>query len=113
MARHVKKGDVVKVIAGSARGKTGTVIRVVVDKTNPENTRVVVEGVNRVWKHVKPTRAGQQGGKIQKDAPIHISNVLPVDPATGKATRVRFKVEGDKKLRVAVKGGSTLSVLRK
>jgi large subunit ribosomal protein L24 len=84
MARHIKSGDQVMVIAGADKGKQGRVLRVLVGRE-----RVVVEGVNRVWKHVKPSQRNPQGGRIQKDAPIHMSNVMPIDPSTGKATRVR------------------------
>ena len=67
-----------------------------------EKDRVIVEGIHRVWKHVKPSPRNPQGGRIQKDAPIHISNVMPVDPATGKGTRVKFEAREGKKTRVAV-----------
>lgn len=99
MARHIKKGDTVVVISGGDAGKSGKVLRVL-----PARQRVVVEGVNRVWKHVRPSQRNPQGGRIQKDAPIHISNVQPLDPGTGKGTRVRFQVKGDLKHRIAIKG---------
>jgi large subunit ribosomal protein L24 len=108
MARHIKRGDTVIVTAGSDKGKTGKVLRVLLDKD-----RVVVEGVNRVWKHVKPSQRTPQGGRIQKDAPIHISNVMPVNPATGKGTRVRFEDRNGEKHRVAVAGGTDLGRLGK
>jgi large subunit ribosomal protein L24 len=107
MARHIKSGDTVLVITGADKGKTGKVLRVLTGKD-----RVVVEGVNRVWKHVRPSQRHPQGGRIQKDAPIHRSNVLPVDPTTGKGTRVKFQSEGTKKTRVT-KGGTLLSTLSK
>ena len=113
MARHVKKDDVVKVISGGEKGKTGRVLRILVDKTDSNKTRVIIEGLNRVWKNVKPSQRYPQGGRIQKEAPIHISNVQPIDPATGKATRVRFRLDGEKKVRVAAKSGTVLSTLRK
>ena len=103
MARHIKSGDTVVVKSGSDKGKTGKVLRVLIDKQ-----RVVVEGINRVWKHVRPSQRNQQGGRIQKDAPIHISNVMPLDPSTGKGTRVKFKELDGKKHRVAVKSGTDL-----
>jgi large subunit ribosomal protein L24 len=108
MPRHIKRGDTVMVITGSDKGKTGKVLRVLADKD-----RVVVEGINRVWKHVKPSQRTPQGGRIQKDAAIHISNVLPVDPATGKGTRVKFEDRNGEKHRVAVGGGSDLGRLGK
>ena len=108
MARHIKKGDTVIVIAGSDKGRTGKVLRVLLDKD-----RVVVEGVNRVWKHVRPSQRTPQGGRIQKDAPIHISNVQPVDPATGKGTRIKFEQRNGEKHRVTIGGGTDLGRLGK
>ena len=108
MARHIKTGDTVIVIAGADKGKTGKVLRILTDKD-----RVVVEGVNRVWKHVKPSQRNQQGGRIQKDAPIHMSNVMPLDPTTGKGARVRFEDRGGQKRRVASGSGTDLGVVRK
>jgi large subunit ribosomal protein L24 len=103
MARHIKTGDVVMVITGADKGRTGKVLRILTDKN-----RVVVEGVNRVWKHVRPNQRNPQGGRIQKDAPIHLSNVMPLDPSTGKGTRVRFEERGGRKHRIAVKSGTDL-----
>src|ERR671939_1673968 len=108
MARHIKSGDTVVVISGADKGKTGRVLRVLTQKD-----RVVVEGINRVWKHVRPTQRNPQGGRIQKDAPIHISNVMPLDPTTGKGTRVRFEVRDGHKHRVAIKSGTDLGRLGK
>src|SRR5271155_2680609 len=99
MARHIKSGEQVMVIAGADKGKTGRVLRVLTGKD-----RVVVEGMNRVWKHVRPSQRNPQGGRIQKDAPIHISNVMPVNPTTGRATRVRFVTTNGVKHRIAVSG---------
>jgi large subunit ribosomal protein L24 len=113
MARKIKAGDMVEVISGAGApqngkpGKIGKVLRVLTDRN-----KIVVEGVNRVWKHVRPSQRYPQGGRIQKDAPIHISNVLPVDPATGRGSRVKFKTEGTTKTRVT-KGGTVLSTLTK
>ena len=95
------------VIAGSDKGKTGKVLRVLGDKN-----RVVVEGINRVWKHVRPSQRTPQGGRIQKDAAIHISNVQPVDPSTGKGARVRFQSREGSKHRVTA-GGTDLHRLGK
>ncbi len=113
MASRIKQGDTVMVIAGRDKGKTGKVLRVLADKNDANGDRVVVEGVNRVWKHVKPSQRSPQGGRIQKDAPIHASNVMPVDPSTGKATRVKFELRDGKKHRVAVKSGTSLGVVGK
>lgn len=106
MARHIKSGDTVMVIAGADKGKTGKVLRILTGKD-----RVVVEGINRVWKHVRPSRQNPQGGRIQKDNPIHLSNVQPVDPTTGKPTRVKFQTLDGAKHRVAVKTGTDLGKL--
>jgi large subunit ribosomal protein L24 len=106
MANRIKTGDQVMVIAGSDKGRTGRVLRILADKD-----RVVVEGVNRVWKHVRPSQRNQQGGRIQKDAPIHISNVQPLDPATGKGTRVKFEDRDGVKHRVAVGSGTDLGTV--
>ena len=108
MAARIKKGDLVVVIAGGDKNKTGKVIEIL----NKEG-KVLVEGINRVWKHVKPNQRNPQGGRIQKDAPIHVSNVMPLDPGTGKGTRVRFEERDGAKHRVAVRGGTDLGVMRK
>jgi large subunit ribosomal protein L24 len=108
MARHIKRGDTVIVITGSDKGRTGKVLRVLADKN-----RVVVEGVNRLWKHVRPSQRTPQGGRIQKDAAIHMSNVQPVDPATGKGSRVRFQEREGHKHRIAISGGTDLGRLGK
>ena len=105
MARHIKSGDTVMVTTGADKGKTGRVLRVLTSKD-----RVVVEGMNRVWKHVKPSQRNPQGGRIQKDAPIHLSNVMPLDPTTNKGTRVKFEVRDGAKHRVT-KGGTDLGRL--
>src|SRR3954452_22271645 len=103
MARHIKSGDQVIVIAGADKGKVGKVLRVLTEKD-----RVVVEGIGRVWKHVRPSQRNPQGGRIQKDAAIHISNVLPLDPTSGKGTRVKFETKDGRKHRIAVRGGTDL-----
>jgi large subunit ribosomal protein L24 len=108
MAARIKKGDMVVVIAGSDRNKTGRVLRVLTDKN-----RVVVEGINRVWKHVRPSQRYPQGGRIQKEASIHVSNVMPLDPTTNKPTRVRFEMRDGVKHRIAVKSGADLGATNK
>ena len=108
MARHIKTGDTVVVTTGADKGKTGRVLRVITDKD-----RVVVEGINRVWKHVRPSQRNPQGGRIQKDAPIHLSNVMPLDTTTGKGVRVKFEERDGQKHRVAVGSGTDLGVTRK
>jgi large subunit ribosomal protein L24 len=110
MAQRIKTGDTVMVIAGANKGSTGRVLRILAGDAKGAE-KVIVEGVNRVWKHVRPTQQNNKGGRIQKDAPIHISNVMPVDPATGKPTRVKFADIDGKKHRVAVRGGADLGVV--
>ena len=100
---RVKKGDTVVVIAGKDKGKKGTVVKVM-----PKANRVLVEGVNVITKHQKPSAMNPQCGIINKEAPIHISNVMPLDPETGKGTRVRFEVKDGKKVRVSVKSGKEI-----
>jgi large subunit ribosomal protein L24 len=108
MARHIKKGDMVEVISGAQKGTKGKVMRVITSKE-----RVIVEGVNRRYKHVKPSSKYPQGGRIQMERAIHISNILPLNPKTSEGTRVRFETDkkGIKK-RVAV-DGSEIGILRK
>ncbi len=108
MTRHVKKGDLVEVISGDDKGVTGKVMRVLLDKE-----RVLVEGVNMAHKHVRPTQRNPQGGRIRVERPIHISNVLPVNPKSSRGTRVRFKTDdkGAKK-RVAADGTEIDVVVR-
>ena len=101
MSMKIKKGDTVKVIAGKDKDKTGKVVSVDV-----KNNRVVVEGVNMITKHEKPSMSNQQGGIVHQEAPIDISNVmLFVD---GKATRVGFEVKDGKKVRVAKATGKVI-----
>lgn len=100
---HVKKGDKVMVISGKDKGKQGTILAAF-----PKTNRVLVEGVNMVKKHSKPTQANPQGGISNQEAPIHVSNVMPLDPKTGEVTRVGYKVEDGKKVRVAKKSGQVL-----
>ena len=100
---RIKKGDTVYVNAGNDKGKTGKVLSV-----DPAKDRAIVEGVNMVSKHTKPNAKQPQGGIIKKEAPIHISNLNLSDPKSGKPTRVGFKVEGDKKVRIAKKSGEEI-----
>ena len=94
----IKKGDTVKVIAGKDKDKEGKVVSV--DK---KNGRVLVEGINKITKHEKPSAANQNGGIVQKEAPIDISNVMYVHK--GKPTRIGFKMENGKKVRFAKSTG--------
>ena len=111
MALHVRKNDIVEVVTGDHRGARGKVLRV-----DPKKEQVVVEGVNVVYRHVRPTRRNPQGGRVQKEAPIHWSNVLPYDSSAGNARRVRFTVERDRAGKVSMKrrvttAGTTLHTL--
>jgi len=99
----IKKGDRVVVITGSDRGKTGEVLRVL-----RSEMRVLVQGVNMVKRHTRPS-PGEPGGIIEKEAPLHISNVAHIDPKDDKATRVGWKtVEGDRKVRFARRSGEVI-----
>ncbi len=97
----IKKGDLVKVIAGKDKDKEGKVVVV-----NHKNGTVIVEGVNMLTKHQKPSAANQEGGIVNVEGPIDASNVMLV--VDGVATRVGFKMEGDKKVRVAKKTGKVI-----
>jgi large subunit ribosomal protein L24 len=99
----VKSGDVVKVIAGDHKGAEGKILRVLREKN-----KAIVEGVNMVSKHTKPSAKNPQGGIVKKEAPIHISNLSLIDPKTKSATKVGVKVEGDKKVRVSKKSNQVL-----
>lgn len=89
---HVKKGDKVKVITGKDKGKSGKVLAAF-----PKKDRVLIEGINMVKKHTKPSNVNPQGGILNVEAPIHVSNVMLIDPKTGEPTRVGYEVKGDKK----------------
>ena len=99
----IKTGDTVKVIAGEDKGSEGKVLRVLREKN-----KAVVEGVNMVSKHTKPSAKNPQGGIVKKEAPIHISNLAIVDPSTKEATRTGVRVEGDKKVRFSKKSNQVL-----
>ena len=100
--KRLKVGDLVQVISGKDRGKQGKITRILAD-----DDKVIVEGVNTVTRHQKPTARNQQGGKITKEAPIHASKVMLVDPQSGKPTRVKVQVgEDGKKTRVGKSGAA-------
>jgi large subunit ribosomal protein L24 len=103
MAAKIKKGDRVVVLTGKDKGRQGTVSKVL-----PKEDRVVVEGVNMVQRHTRPTQFDPQGGIKNKEAPLHVSNVALVD-SKGKPTRVGFRVEGDKKVRFAKTTGEVIN----
>ncbi len=100
---RLKQGDEVVVVAGAEKGKRGTVTKV-----DREGDRLTVQGINVRYKHVRRSQQYQQGGRVQVEVPIHISNVMLVDPETGKPTRVRIETEDGKKFRVAVKSGTRI-----
>ena len=106
MAAHIKKGDMVQIITGSHKGATGKVLRVV-----PDRQLVVIEGHNRKYKHVRPSRRNPQGGRIQVERPIHISNVLPVNPKTSKGTRVHYTVSADGGKKRVAHDGTEIGVI--
>ena len=103
MAAKIRKGDRVVVLAGKDKGRQG-----VVQKVLPKDERVVVEGLNMVQRHTRPTQFDPQGGIKNKEAPIHVSNVALVD-SKGKATRVGFREEGGKKVRFAKTTGEVIN----
>ena len=100
---HVKKGDKVKVISGKDKGKEGVILEAFAKKE-----RVLVEGINMIKKHAKPSQDNPQGGILNQEAPIHVSNVMPLDPKTGEPTRVGYKIVDGKKVRIAKKSGEPL-----
>ncbi|MCW0482850.1 50S ribosomal protein L24 [Gaoshiqia sediminis] len=101
---HIKKGDTVVVLAGNDNGRQGKVLEVIRDKD-----RAIVEGVNMVKKHTKPNAESPQGGIVEKEAPIHISNLMLVDPKTGKPTRIGRKLGDNGKLvRYSKKSGEEI-----
>jgi large subunit ribosomal protein L24 len=101
---HVKKDDTVFVITGKDKGKKGRII-----EAYPRQNRVLVEGINMMKKHAKPSQQNPQGGIINQEAPIHVSNVMLIDPKSGKPTRVGYKLlDNGNKVRVAKKSGEVI-----
>jgi large subunit ribosomal protein L24 len=104
MAAKIRKGDRVQVLTGKDKGKRGEVLSVL-----PEANRAIVQGVNMVKRHTKPQGMNQPGGIQEKEAPIHLSNLALIDPKSGKATRVGFRIlEDGRKVRVARPSGEVL-----
>ncbi len=97
---NIKRDDKVVVLSGKDKGKVGVVLQVM-----PESEKLIVEGVNMVSRHQKPRMQGETGGIIKKPSPIYACKVALVDPESGKATRVGYRMEGDKKIRYAKKSG--------
>jgi len=105
MAARIKKGDTVIVIAGRDKGRKGEVLKVL-----PRENRAIVKGVNIVKRHQRPTQS-QAGGIVEKEAPVHVSNLAHIDPKDGKPTRVGFKVlEDGRKVRYAKRSGEVIDV---
>ena len=102
MAAKIKKGDRVMVLTGKDKGRQGSVLKIL-----PKESRVLVEGLNMVQRHTRPTQSDPQGGIKHKEASLHLSNVAVVDSA-GKPTRVGFRVDGDKKVRFAKTTGEVI-----
>lgn len=102
---NIKKGDQVKVIAGVSKGQEGKVIKVM-----PEVSKVILEGdgIRKNSKHTKPNQQNQEGGIIKQDAPIHISNVMLIDPTSGEATRIGRRKEDNKSVRYSKKSGEVI-----
>jgi large subunit ribosomal protein L24 len=103
MAAKIRKGDRVVVLTGKDKGRQGSVLKVL-----PKESRVVVEGLNMVQRHTRPSQGDPQGGIKNKEAPLHVSNVAVVD-SKGKPTRVGFRIDGDKKVRVAKSTGEVIN----
>ncbi|MBN1130653.1 MAG: 50S ribosomal protein L24 [Chitinispirillaceae bacterium] len=105
MAFRLRKNDTVQVMAGEFRGKAGRIIKVF-----PDKNRALVEGLNIIKRHTKPNRKNQQGGIVQKEAPIHLSNLLLICPKTGKPTRTGVStLEGGKRVRFSKKAKETIA----
>jgi large subunit ribosomal protein L24 len=104
MAAKIRKGDRVEVISGAHKGKRGEVLKVL-----PKESRAVVQGVALVKRHQKPAGMGQPGGIVEKEAPVHLSNLMLLDPKTDRPTRVGFRIlEDGKKVRVAKVSGEVI-----
>lgn len=108
MALHIKKGDMVEIIAGDYKGATGKVLHVY-----PRENKVVIQGQNMVKKHVRPSRKNPQGGRISVEQPIHISNVLPVGPKMSKGRRVHYVLGEDGSKKRLTMDGTEIGVVRK
>jgi large subunit ribosomal protein L24 len=108
MSLHIKKGDTVEIISGDHKGATGKVLRVI-----PKKHRLVVQGHNLVKKHVRPSRKNPQGGRISIEQPIHVSNVLPVNPKTSKGSRVHYQIDERGGKRRVASDGSEIGVVKK
>ena len=106
---YIRKDDTVVVLTGDDKGTRGKVLSV-----NPKNNKVLVQGVNKVYRHLKPSRANPQGGRLSKEMPVNVSNVMLIDPSTNQPTRVgvRYAADGTKEL-YAKKSGARIRILSK
>jgi len=103
-SQKIKKGDKVVILSGKDKGRHGEVT-----KSMPKLGKVIVSGINVAARHRKPSQANPQGGIERREAPMHVSKVAIEDPKTGKSTRVRFEMRGDKKVRIAVRSGELIN----
>ena len=102
---RIVKNDTVKILSGKYNGKTGKVLKVF-----PDQDRVIIEGVNIIKKHTKPSQKNQQGGIVEKEASVHVSNVMVIDPKTHEPTRIGYKyLEDGSKVRISKKSGEMLA----
>jgi len=108
MALHIKKGDTVEIITGDHKGATGRVLRVI-----PGKNKVVVQGHNIAKKHVRPSRRNPQGGRVNVEQPIHISNVLPVNPKSSRGTKVRYRISEDGTKKRVATDGTEIGIIKK
>ena len=108
MALHIKKGDMVEIIAGDHKGATGKVLRVI-----PKKGKVLIQGHNLVKKHVRPSRRNPQGGRINVEQPIDISNVLPLNPKSSVGSRVRYQLKEDGSKKRVASDGTEIGEVRK
>src|SRR5690625_1297940 len=100
---HVKQGDKVKVLTGKDRGKEGNVLQVF-----PKKDQVLVEDVNMIYKHAKPSQDNSKDGILNQEVPIHVSNVMIIDPKSGEKTRIGYEIKDGNKVRIAKKSGEPL-----
>jgi large subunit ribosomal protein L24 len=107
MALHVKKDDMVEIITGDHKGAVGKVLRVL-----PKERKVIIQGHNTVKKHVRPSRKNPQGGRINIEQPVDISNVLPVNPKTSRGSRVYYEVKADGRKRRVAADGTEIGTVR-
>ena len=103
MSRRIRTGDTVAVIAGDDKGKRGKILRIITEKN-----RVLIEGVNLVYKHMRKSQQNPNGGRIRREAPVHMSNVMPIDPDSNEPTRVSYREVDGKRVRVGRASGAEL-----